>query len=303
VVVFAPGILLTITLEAGTAENEELHMHAGGQGFWVTRMVNGLGIPVTLCAPFGGETGRVLLELVEAEDVMVDAVAVSESNGSYVHDRRGGKRDVIAEINGGKLKRHEVDDLYDAALVAGLDAGIVVLTGQPSEPLVPPDMYRRLSVDLRANGCRVVADLSGETLEEAMAGGVDLLKISDEELRASHFARGESDGLRDLLGRLQEAGAENVVISRAEKPAVARLGDETLEVVVPRIEPLDFRGAGDSMTAGLATGLALGFSLKESLRLAAAAGSLNVTRHGLGTGRRKDIERLANHVEIREFVG
>jgi 1-phosphofructokinase len=182
-----------------------------------------------------------------------------------------------------------------------MDAGIVVLTGQWPKPIVPADTFRRLSLDLRANGCRVIADLSGDVLEEALRGGVDLLKISDEELLASPFVQDEPDRFLAALSRLNEAGASNVVISRAEQPALARIGGRTLEVIVPAIEPLDFRGAGDSMTAGLATGLARGLSFEEALRLAAAAGSLNVTRHGLGTGRQKDIERLAHHIQIREL--
>lgn len=37
VAVFAPSPLLTVTIEAG-AERPEVHLHAGGQGFWVARL-------------------------------------------------------------------------------------------------------------------------------------------------------------------------------------------------------------------------------------------------------------------------
>ena len=59
VVVFSPSPLLTITIENGVAGPPEIHLHAGGQGFWVARMVAGIGVPVALCGPFGDDTGRV----------------------------------------------------------------------------------------------------------------------------------------------------------------------------------------------------------------------------------------------------
>jgi hypothetical protein len=33
-----------------------------------------------------------------------------------------------------------------------------------------------------------------------------------------------------------------------------------------------------------------------------AAGCLNATRHGLGTGRRREIEQLSRHIEITELA-
>lgn len=54
--VFAPALFLTVTLER-RGEDDELHLHAGGQGLWIARMLATLDIDVVLCGPFGGETG------------------------------------------------------------------------------------------------------------------------------------------------------------------------------------------------------------------------------------------------------
>lgn len=57
IAVFSPTPLLTVTIEARSDGGPELHVHAGGQGFWVARMIARLGEPVALCAPFGEDAG------------------------------------------------------------------------------------------------------------------------------------------------------------------------------------------------------------------------------------------------------
>jgi 1-phosphofructokinase len=167
--------------------------------------------------------------------------------------------------------------------------------------VLPAEVYRRLAADLRKAGRIVVADLSGPPLLEAMAGGLSLLKVSHEQLLEDGVVK--SDDPPELIAamhRLREQGAEQVVLSRADQPPWALLdGEQVIEVVGPHLEEVDHRGAGDSMTAGLAAGLAMGMDTAAALRLAAAAGALNVTRRGLASGDRDAIERLAGHVELR----
>lgn len=304
VMVFAPAPILTITIDQGANETPELHLHAGGQGFWVARMLARLEMPVTLCAPFGDDTGKVLLTLIESEGVRVQPVAMHGGNGGYVHDRRSGEREELARAPSAELTRHEIDDLYGAALIAGLAASVTVLTGPTPGEQFPGDFYRRLAADIRTNGGKVVADLSGEHLQGALEGGVDVLKISHEELIEEGLTDDNSpshilDGVRKLIDR----GARNVLVSRAADPALASIEDRAVEIIVPRFEPNEFRGSGDSMTAGLAAGLARGLDLAGVLRLAAAAGALNVTRSGLGTGHRDEIEQLSERIDVHPLAG
>jgi 1-phosphofructokinase len=97
------------------------------------------------------------------------------------------------------------------------------------------------------------------------------------------------------------AGAESVVLSRQGESALARFGDKWLEAQAPELDPADHRGAGDSMTAGLAAGLRQGSTPKDTLRLACAAGAANVTRHGLGSADADLIPGLTEKVEIHQL--
>jgi hypothetical protein len=45
ITVFAPSPVLTITIESGVAR-DEVHLHAGGQGFWVAQLAATLGASV-----------------------------------------------------------------------------------------------------------------------------------------------------------------------------------------------------------------------------------------------------------------
>jgi 1-phosphofructokinase len=299
--VFAPDPLLTVTVEAGS-EGDEIHLHAGGQGFWVGQMIANLGVAVSLCGPFGGESGRVVRGLVEKSGIHVRAIKTAGSNGAYVHDRRNGERVTVAETPPDPLDRHELDDFYGAALVGGLESDVAVLAGPgPWEvPVLPADHYRRLATDLRTNGKAVVADLCGEPLRRALEGGLTILKVSHEELLADgRVKQGDEDELFEAMVELREQGAEHVLVTRAEEPALALIEGAAVTVIPPAVEVVDHRGAGDSMTAGLAAGLARGLDLLDALRLGAAAAVLNVTRRGLATGDRKEIERLADHIELR----
>src|SRR5207244_5311177 len=107
-----PSPLLTVTIERSTENRDEIHLHAGGQGFWVARLLAVLETRVTLCGAFGGESGQVIRTLIQHEDVRGAALAGGGSNGAYVHERRSDARVALAEMAPASLSRHEVDDLY-----------------------------------------------------------------------------------------------------------------------------------------------------------------------------------------------
>jgi 1-phosphofructokinase len=67
------------------------------------------------------------------------------------------------------------------------------------------------------------------------------------------------------------------------------------------MEVIDHRGAGDSMTAALAVAKARGLDGPDALALAAGAGALNVTRHGLGSGDPATNAQLAGRVTVTEI--
>jgi 1-phosphofructokinase len=298
VVIFAPSPVLTVTVE-DVGGTPDIHIHAGGQGVWQARMLKTLGATVTMCAVFSGETGSVLRHLIEDEGVGVVPVVGNGSNGAYVHDRREGERDVVAEAPGHRLTRHELDELYGLTLKAGMEAGTVILSGTGREDSVPPDLYRRLTADLREAGCTVIADLAGERLNGVLAGQPALIKMSDSEVVGSGRAgAAETDQIIEAMHTLAREGASSVIVTRAHLPSLLLSDGEVSAIHVPEFETVETSGAGDSLTAGLAAVLADGGTLHDAVVLGTAAGAHNVTRHGLGSGEASTIHEVAKLVKI-----
>jgi 1-phosphofructokinase len=299
--VFGPGPFVSVTIErtVSGADGDEVHVHAAGQGIWVARAAARLGADVTLVTTSGGEHGRVLDALLADEPFAVTAVRVSGEGACYVDDRREGDRDRIASRHSDVLSRHELDDLYGTALTSGLSADVAVLCGTGETERLPADVYRRLATDLRNNDVPVVADLSGSFVARALEGGVDVLKMSAEE--AIELDGGGSDAGADpveMARRLTERGAHRVVLTRGKDPAVAVGGDTAYELFAPPLETADPRGAGDSMTAALAAGIAAREDWETVLVRATAAGAANVTRHGLGTAWASEVDALEPRVRL-----
>jgi 1-phosphofructokinase len=298
VAIFSPVPMLTIELEPAD-DHADIHLHAGGQGFWIARMVRALRAHPLLCGPFGGESGRALRALIEHEGVEARAVDMEHPNPSAVEDHRGDEASDVARSGFPVLGRHEIDELYTITVGAAIEAGTCVLAGTQNADVLPADVYRRLVADLTANGVHCIADLCGDPLRAALEGGPPLLKLSHEELEADGWARGSTvDDVVAGIDALREAGARDVVVSRAGEPAIAWFDGTLLEARAPQLEVVEPRGAGDSMTAAFAVSLAHGAALDDALCLAMAAGALNVTRHGLATGHADAIEQLATRVEI-----
>ena len=153
---------------------------------------------------------------------------------------------------------------------------MTLVTGCRPSDVVDARLYRRLAGDLRTNGKVVIADLTGPPLRAVLEGGVDLLRLSEEELVCDGYAASDPPAaVRAGARRLHQAGARRVLVSRASDPAVL-IGDgmrpTDIELVPPMFEALDHRGTCDSMFAATGVGVARGMSMIDARRLGMAAG-------------------------------
>lgn len=306
VCVFGPSLFLTITIEQQNDDDQlsQIHLHPGGQAFWIARMLKHLGEAPLLVSPLGGETGRVIESLAPLWGVDLEKVEVEAEPPAYVHDRRSGERIEIARSQPGVLNRHELDDLYGRILEVGIATGTAVITGKQADHDFPLDAFSRLGADLEATDVTVIGDFHGDELDAFLEGGpIHILKLSDEELVTDGILNeAASQGERvAILHEIAARGVRNVVISASEGATVALIEDRVWSAMPPILDAADHRGSGDSMTAGLVVAASRGLDSVATLRLACAAGAANVTRHGLGNVKPGLVEMLAEQVEVHEI--
>jgi 1-phosphofructokinase len=303
VAIFGPNPMLSVTIESLSAEGgDDIHVHAGGQGVWVARMAAELGAEPVLCGFVGGETGSVLRSLLAELPIELRLVETAEPSGAYVHDRRGGERQPVAQSAALPPSRHEIDDLFSLTCATAIDAdALVVCNPFPSETL-PLEIYGSLVTDVRANGTPALVDLSSPRLDSALEGGPDLVKINDWELAGFIYGPVDTpERMRAAIDRLIEKGAAAAIVTRAGEPALAVRDGHAWELTPPRFERGAREGCGDSMMGALAACVAAGLPWEETLRRSAAAGAANFLRHGLGTGARAVVEELVPQVELRRL--
>ena len=198
------------------------------------------------------------------------------------------------------LTRHELDELYGIVLLEGIESTVTVLggpTGRRSSRPRPIGGWRSTSAPTVARSsptCPATRWVRSSRAESTCS----------RSARKSWSARaGSATTIRRPSSRQCVRSPprvpSHVVTTRAVEPALALVDGALLVVRPPQLTAADHRGAGDSLTAGIAATLANGGDLVDGLRLGAAAGALNVTRRGLATGTRAEIERLAVYVDDR----
>src|SRR5690606_10499624 len=163
--------------------------------------------------------------------------AYGAGNGASILDHRGDEEVELAIQPSGRLDRPELDDLYGSVLVEALGADACILTRSDPPELLPAEFLGRLATDLLGAPTHVVADVSGEAALAVAEAGVDVIKMSHEELIEAEIASSERPralvtAARKLLrmGPEEGAGARAVLVSRAGDPSLLRSEEHTSEL-------------------------------------------------------------------------
>jgi 1-phosphofructokinase len=251
----------------------------GGKGVNVSRALLANGVASRAVLPCGGEDGRQLVALLQAEGVDLVAVPIAGLTRSNI--ALAEPDGTVTKVNepGPTLSPSEVDAITAVALTAATQADWVVVCGS-----VPPglsvDTFGHLCERVVASGASLAVDTSGPALRVAAEAGAALLKPNRDELAEVVGSPLPTRGdVIDAARRLRSWGAGAVLASLGVDGAVLVDADTVVSGDSPVDRPRSTVGAGDALLAGfLAAGATGSPALAEALAWGAAAVSLPGSR-------------------------
>ncbi|MFF3487549.1 1-phosphofructokinase family hexose kinase [Streptomyces sp. NPDC002701] len=274
---------------------DELTERPGGKGLNVARVLAALGHEVTATGFAGGATGRALRDqLAHTPDVVDALVPVSGSTRRTIAvvDTTAGDTTQLNEP-GPEITPAEWSAFQEAYEVLLRSCSAVALCGS-LPPGVPVGAYARLVRAARASAVPVLLDTSGEPLRRGIAARPDIVKPNADELAELTGSHDPSQASRDARRR----GAHSVVASLGAQGLLARTPDGDWRAAPPRAVRGNPTGAGDSVVAGLLSGLVERLPWPERLSRAVALSAASVLAPVAGEFDRPAYEELVHHVTV-----
>lgn len=257
-------------------------VYAGGKGINVSIVLNNLSVPNKALGFIAGFTGDEIERRVREFGCDTDFVKL-KSGMSRINVKM--KADVESEINGGgpDIPNEDLDELY--LKLDSLKSGdILVLAGSIPKTL-PVDIYERIMRKYGDRGVKFIVDTTGESLLKVLSYKPFLIKPNHHELAELFNVKINSQQeIVEYGKKLQEMGAENVLISMAGDGAILiKSNGEAIYSEVPKGVLKNSVGAGDSMVAGFIAGFIKEEKLEDGFIMGVATGSASAFSEGLAT--------------------
>lgn len=276
---------------------------AAGKSINVAKVLRVLGEQPVATGFLGGDRGDYLKTVLQEKGIELDFVAVTAPTRlcvTVIDEFSGTHTELVEE--GRPVEPADYDELLlrvrrqiDRACRAVVMSGTLTRGG-------PEDFYFQCTKLANEAGVIAVADAQGTLLLEALKAGPGLVKPNRSEL-ASTVRRELKDetAVRQAMRELRERGAQRVIVTAGQEPALAFDGQSFWRIRPPRLTAANPIGSGDALTAGLVWRLLRGEDLGEAARWGCATGAANALTLMPGEVNLEDVERLVKDVVVERL--
>lgn len=261
----------------------------GGKGNNVSVILSNLGHSSKALGFTAGFTGEALENMLKEFGCDTAFIRLPEGSTRINVKINAGEE---TEINGqGPVITEEAQSALFEQLDALKEEDILVLAGSIPNTL-PSDIYERILEHLQGRGIHFVVDATKELLLKVLKYHPFLIKPNNHELGEMFGVTLKTrDEIVTYAKKLQEMGAENVLVSMAGDGAILLTEDGIIyKAKPPKGKVLNSVGAGDSMVAGFLTGYLNTGDYEKAFRLGVVTGSATAFQYWLAT--KEDIVAL-----------
>ena len=254
----------------------------GGKGINVSTILMNLGIDSTAFGFAAGFTGEEIIREVEAMGIRSDFIKI-DSGISRINLKL--KNIDGTEINGSgpEISEEKIEELLRKLDILG-EGDILVLAGSIPASM-PADMYSTIMERLQHKNVTFIVDATKDLLINVLKYKPFLIKPNNHELGEIFGVELKTrDEVQPYAKKLQEMGAQNVLISMAGEGAVLIAADgQSMGAPAPKGTLVNGVGAGDSMVAGFLTGWMEKKDYVHAFHMGIAAGSASAFSEYLAT--------------------
>jgi len=204
---------------------------------------------------------------------VVQDTEVGTGVASPVIDADGDNSIIIVPLANMRLS---VEDVERAASQIA-DAEVLLLQLE-----VPVETSQRAAEIARANGAKVILNPApARELPDSFLAQVDILIPNEvETVFLSKVAVSDDEGAQRAAQVLLDKGISATVLTLGDRGALLLTSDQSQLVPPYKVNVIDTTAAGDAFCGALASALAAGETIEDSVNFANAAGALAVTVFG-----------------------
>ena len=270
----------------------------GGKGINVSLVLRNLGFESRVLGFTAGFTGGELERLLRERGLKTDFIRLS-SGMTRINVKLRSMEGTELNARGPEIGPESLELFLER--IGELSSGdVLVLAGSVPKSL-PGSIYEDIMGRLSGKGVRILVDAEGEALKGVLPLRPFLVKPNIHEL-GGLFGR-ELSGPEEVPfygKKLQEAGAENVLVSMAGQGAVFLSAEgHVYRSPAPKGELINGVGAGDSMVAGFLAGWLESGDYETAFSMGLAAGSASAFSEGLAE--KKEVQRLLQEIRPRRL--
>lgn len=270
-----------LTLGEVNRTNREI-MNPGGKGINVSLVLKNLGQDSTALGFMAGFTGEEISRRLQDVGIRSDFIKVK--NGlSRINVKI--RSDEESEINGmgPEIADEDINKLYEQ--LDGLQDGDVLVLAGSIPSVMPETMYSDIMKRLSDKHLKIVVDATKDLLMNVLKYHPFLVKPNNHELGEIYgVSLNTRDEVIPYARKLQEEGAQNVLISMAGEGAVLLTADgQVFQSEAPRGTVQNSVGAGDSMVAGFVAGYLASNDYEQAFYTGVCTGSASAFSEGMAT--------------------